>query len=221
MARKRRSTTRRRRSSVVGRMTPVRARMSSTRRRKNPSKRRATSRSRSALSRRRSSVARRRRNPTINYKRVAWQGAGVLAGTLGMGWVNDQADKLLSNLDLDPKMMGGVKILAGLGIIALGDYIQSMPEISRSQMAAAIPFASAVLATTMVHDGYQAIMGNGMSGSRRRMRGTIVRSPMLANQLTMGGTRMLGPGMQGSLEVYGSPQASIAQMQGTYGAQCI
>jgi len=145
-----------------------------------------------------------------------------LVGTFGMGFVNDQADKLLSNLDLDPKMMGGVKILAGAVIVGLGEWIQEMPKISRSDIATAIPYASAVLATSLIYDGYSALIGNGGMGcSRRRMRGTIVRSPMLANQLTMGGTRMLGPGMQGSLEVYGSPQASIAQMQGTYGAQCI
>jgi len=184
-------------------------------------------------------VARRRRNPSLNWNRIGLQVGGLAVGAYVYNMGKTQIAEMIGKITPaggDPKVAGLIQIVAGGAIVALGDYLASMPNIARSPLGTVVPTATLAMAAMLVNDGVQLV--TNMSGTRRRgMRGTIVRSPMIASQI-MSGTSRLGPGMhgsldsygspqpslqrmQGSLQAYGSPQPSLQQMQGTYAPQCI
>ena len=217
--------------------SPVRVSMrGSSKRKANPSRRRKSTavRRKANPARRRTSVARRRRNPSLNWQRIGLQTGGLVAGAFIYNKMQGSINDMLANLpgSTDAKTAGMIKIVAGGAIVALGDYLASMPNIARGAAGTLVPTAALALGAMVINDGVQGAFP--MEGTRRRhMRGTIVRSPMIASQV-MRGTARLGPGaMRGSLEVFNAPQAALERMQGThssgrsmqgsgmYNAQCI
>ena len=177
----------------------------------------------------------------MNWQRIGLQVGGLALGAYVYNLGRTQINELITKVTPaggDPKIGGLIQIALGGAIVTLGDYLASMPKIARTGAGTMVPAAALAMAAVLVNDGIQqlGLPGMPMDGSRR-MRGTIVRSPMIASQV-MRGTRRLGPGMrgsletwgapqpslrqmQGSLQTYGSPQPSLQQMQGSYAAQCI
>lgn len=198
--------------------SPVRVSMrGSSKRKANPSRRRKSTavRRKANPARRRTSVA-RRRNPSLNWQRIGLQTGGLVAGAFLYNKVQGSINDMLANLpgSTDAKTAGMIKIVAGGAIVALGDYLASMPNIARGAAGTLVPSAALALGAMVINDGVKAAFP--MDGTRRHMRGTIVRSPMIASQV-MRGTARLGPGaMRGSLEVFNGPQAALARMQGTH-----
>jgi hypothetical protein len=191
----------------------------SSKRKANPSRRRrltAVRRKANPARRRRTSVA-RRRNPSLNWQRIGLQTGGLVAGAFIYNKLQGSINDMLANLpgSTDAKTAGMIKIVAGGAIVALGDYLASMPNIARGAAGTLVPSAALALGAMVINDGVQGAFP--MEGTRRRhMRGTIVRSPMIASQV-MRGTARLGPGaMRGSLEVFNAPQAALERMQGTH-----
>lgn len=198
--------------------SPVRVSMrGSSKRKANPSRRRKSTavRRKANPARRRTSVA-RRRNPSLNWQRIGLQTGGLVAGAFIYNKMEGSINDMLANLpgSTDAKTAGMIKIVAGGAIVALGDYLASMPNIARGAAGTLIPSAALALGAMVINDGVQRAFL--MDGTRRHMRGTIVRSPMIASQV-MRGTARLGPGaMRGSLEVFNGPQAALERMQGTH-----
>lgn len=199
--------------------SPVRVSMrGSSKRKANPSRRRkstAVRRKANPARRRRTSVA-RRRNPSLNWQRIGLQTGGLVAGAFIYNKMQGSINDMLANLpgSTDAKTAGMIKIVAGGAIVALGDYLASMPNIARGAAGTLVPSAALALGAMVINDGVQGAFP--MEGTRRHMRGTIVRSPMIASQV-MRGTARLGPGaMRGSLEVFNGPQAALERMQGTH-----
>lgn len=224
MARKRK-TTRRRRSAA-----PKRVMLAGTRRRKNPTRRRRNPARRSAMARtrRRTNPIRRRRNPSYDMKAALISGVGFAAGSYVSNAINNWMSDTFGGRVQSDKALGYIKIAGSLGIFALAQYIKQNPSMlgmqGRKYVDAIENFAVAGSAVALA-DGIDRVMGRTPAGTtpgtRRGMRGVIVSSPTLANQLTprgMSGTHMLpmSGGMRGSLEVYGEPQASISSMQKSY-----
>lgn len=224
MARRRRNPS----MPVRVRVTPSRRKAASKRRK--PAKRRTMAKRHSMARRRRSSV--RRRNPALDYKGLALQtlglAGGVAAGKYLTDFVTDQVVKMAPNLKQE--YIGAVQLAGAYGVLALAEYAKSMPELRN----APVDFIGSGLATFMVYNGLAniGVLGADVkaaalpaaSAGSRRMLGTIKSSPKLARQLAtssaqMAGTRRLpmSGAMRGSLEVFPSPQASIAQMQGYHG----
>lgn len=225
MARKRK-TTRRRRSAA-----PKRVMLAGTRRRKNPTRRRRNPahparRSAMARTRRRANPARRRRNPRYDMKAALISGVGFAAGAYFSNAINNwMTDTFGTNRSY--KALGYIKIAGSLGIFALAQYIKQNPSIlgmqGRQYVDAIENFAVAGSAVALADgiDRVRARPADTTEGTRRGMRGVIVSSPTLANQLTprgMSGSAMLpmSGGMRGSLHVYGEPQPSISAMQKSY-----
>lgn len=230
MARRRRNPS----MPVRVRVTPSRRKAASKRRK--PAKRRTMAKRHSMARRRRSSV--RRRNPALDYKGLALQtlglAGGVAAGKYLTDFVTDQVVKMAPNLKQE--YIGAVQLAGAYGVLALAEYAKSMPELRN----APVDFIGSGLATFMVYNGLAniGVLGEAVktaqaganaqlptqTGGSRRMLGTIKSSPKLARQLAtssaqMAGTRRLpmSGAMRGSLEVFPTPQASIAQMQGYHG----
>jgi len=137
--------------------------------------------------------------------------------------------------EIGQSTIGAVQLAGAYGVLALAEYAKSMPDLRN----APVDFIGSGLATFMVYNGLAnlGVLGeeykNAQAGANaqlstlegsRRMLGTIKSSPKLAAQLAtssaqMAGTRRLpmSGAMRGSLEVFPTPQASIAQMQGYHG----
>ena len=145
----------------------------------------------------------------MNWQRIGLQVGGLALGAYVYNMGRTQINELITKVTPaggDPKIGGLIQIALGGGIVALGDFLASMPKIARTGAGTMVPAAALAMAAVLVNDGIQQLGLPGMSGSRH-MRGTIVRSPMIASQV-MRGTRRLGPGMRGSLETWGAPQPS-------------
>ena len=154
-------------------------------------------------------------------------GVGFAAGAYVSGAINNWMTDTFGGRVQSNKALGYIKIAGSLGIFALAQYIKQNPSMlgmqGRQYIDAIENFAVAGSAVALA-EGIDLAMGRTAapsSGTRRGMRGVIVSSPTLANQLSprgMSGTHMLpmSGGMRGSLEVYGEPQASISSMQKSY-----
>ena len=212
------------------------------RRRSNPSRRASSvsrTRRRNPTRRRRTSTTRRRRNPAFDFKSFAVATVGFGLGAFVSGRINDWMDDTFAKGDGSEKAkkaLGVIKILGSVAIYAAANYVKQNPRmLGTGKMATAYGealdnFAVAGSAVALA-SGIELLFKAGetayptsAAGSRRRrrnMRGVIVSSPTLANQLatargSMRGTGMLGmnPAMRGSLEVYPTPQPALQQMQG-------
>jgi len=219
---------------------PVRVRVTPSRKaaskRRKPAKRRTMAKRHSAA-RRRSSV--RRKNPALDYKGLAVQTLGLAGGVAAGKYLTDFVTKQVIKMqpEIGQSTIGAVQLAGAYGVLALAEYAKSMPDLRN----APVDFIGSGLATFMVYNGLAnlGVLGedikNVQAGANaqlaieqvagsRRMLGTIKSSPKLAAQLAtssaqMAGTRRLpmSGAMRGSLEVFPTPQASIAQMQGYHG----
>jgi hypothetical protein len=245
MARRKKTSTRRRparkltsmRSTTKRRRNPAhpkrRTAMAATKRRRNP-----------APKRRRNPAPRRRRNPSYDYKAALIESVGFVGGAFVSGWINGAMNDIFAKEgvadDKAAKTLGIIKIVGSLGIFALGQYVKQNPSMlggyaqQYQQYAGAIENFTVAGSAVALADGIDlltkedrrsaaiggALASNkGTAGTRRRrsMRGVIVQSPTLQQQLStsgMAGTAMLPMnGMQGSLEMFGAPQPSLVAMQ--------
>ncbi len=212
---------------------PVRVRVTPSRKaaskRRKPAKRRTMAKRHSAA-RRRSSV--RRKNPALDYKSLAIQTVGLAGGVAAGKYLTDFVTKQVINMqpEIGQSTIGAVQLAGAYGVLALAEYAKSMPDLRN----APVDFIGSGLATFMVYNGLAniGVLGADVKAAAlpdpaeglRRMLGTMMSSPELARQLAtssaqMAGTRRLpmSGAMRGSLEVFPTPQASIAQMQGYHG----
>ena len=214
------------------------------RRRANPPRRRRASVSRTRRRRtnpaRRRRASARRRNPAFDFKSFAVATVGFGLGAFVSGRINTWMDETFAKADVvdakAKKSLGMIKILGSVGIYALAHYVKQNPRLlGTGKMAkaygdaldnfavagSAVALASGIdLLFKADETDYPQQTASGTGRRRRNMRGVIVSSPTLSNQLAtargMGGTNMLpmsGP-MRGSLEVYPSPQPALQAMQG-------
>ena len=234
------SRKRRRSRSRKGRAAPARRRANPPRRRRASVSR--TRRRRTNPARRRRRAPARRRNPAFDFKSFAVATVGFGLGAFVSGRINTWMDETFAKADVRDekakKSLGMIKILGSVGIYALAHYVKQNPRLlGTGKMAKAYGDAldnfavagSAVALASGIDLLFKAdetdypeppASGTGRRRRRRNMRGVIVSSPTLSNQLAtargMGGTNMLpmsGP-MRGSLEVYPSPQKALQAMQG-------
>jgi hypothetical protein len=150
--------------------------------------------------------------------------AGVEAQTLGLFKLVGTFGVLLAGeyLAAQPAVMGNEYLreivptavvgLATFGAASALDLLAGTDILSSGGTQGALSYASANKSGT----GAYAAPALG-TFRRRSARGTIIQSPTLASQIApMGGTAMLaGPGMRGSLEMFGTPQPNALRMQGT------
>ncbi len=221
-ARKRRAAPKRRRTAAPRRRASS---VSRTRRRRNPSRSRRTTT--------------RRKNPAFDFKTFAVATVGFGLGAFVSGRINEWMNETFAKGDGSEKAkksLGVIKILGSIGIYAAAHYVKQNPRLlGTGKMAKAYGdaldnFAVAGSAVALA-DGIDLLFkpdetsygGTTAAGTRRRrnMRGVIVSSPTLANQLGTRGTAMRGtgmlnmsPAMQGSLEVFPKAQPALRQMQG-------
>lgn len=150
----------------------------------------------------------------------------VAAGEYVKGLPAVAQNPMLSKV-IDPLIIG----LATFSASSALDLLAGTDILATGGSEGALSFAMANKPST----GAAAASGSyGMAATRRRRRyarGTMVESPTLDRQLTMGATALMPlHGMQGSLEIYPNVQPSIQQMQGsimphsmgaTYETRCI
>lgn len=151
----------------------------------------------------------------------------VAAGEYVKGLPAVAQNPMLSKV-IDPLIIG----LATFSASSALDLLAGLDILSTGGKDGALAYAIANKPST----GTTAASGSyGMAASRARRRryarGTMVESPTLDRQLTMGATALMPlHGMRGSLEVYPTVQPSIQQMQGsimphgmgaTYETRCI
>jgi len=117
---------------------------------------------------------------------------------------------------IDPLIVGVATFSAGSAL----DLLAGTDILSGGGSDGALAFAQSnkstpATATTEQANGTR--MGAFPIRRRRFANGTLISSPTIGRQLQMGSTAMIPMhhGMQGSLEIYPTPQRSLQQMQGS------